>query len=80
MGFYEYKMLSEEQQWDEIWNNGNYLTYYINDDKRLNLYSLHAFFVEVELDNTGKKILGKGEFVCGHSLDKYAGSININDL
>lgn len=78
MGFYEYKMLAEEEQWDELWNKGSYLTHYIDVNTKLNLYALHAFFVEVKLDASGKKIINKEEFVCGHSLDKYAGSIDIN--
>lgn len=71
-------MLSEKQQWDELWANGSYLTHYIDTDTRSNLYALHAFFVEVKLNTTGKKIINKEEFVCGHSLDKYSGSIDIS--
>lgn len=80
MGLYEYKMLSEKQQWDELWAKGSYLTYFIEADTRLNLYALHAFFVEVKLNSTGKKIIRKEEFVCGYSLDKYSGSIDINKI
>lgn len=80
MGLYEYKMLSDEKQWNELWDNGKFLTHHVNEQRKLSLYALHAFFVEVELNASTNKILGKGEFVSGHSLDKYAGSIDISTL
>ena len=73
-------MLSEKQQWDELWSKGSYLTHFIDKDIRLNLYALHAFFVEVKLNAMGKKIISKEEFVCGYSLNKYSGSIDINKI
>ncbi|WP_281542399.1 hypothetical protein [Maribacter aestuarii] len=80
MGLYEYMMLSREQQWDELWDKGEFITHYKSIDCKFSLYALHAFFVEVELCVTTDRILGKGEFVSGHSLDKYAGSIDINSI
>ncbi|MEP2240415.1 MAG: hypothetical protein ABJI22_18760 [Maribacter sp.] len=77
MGLYEYMMLSENEQWNELWKNGQFITHYIDTTQKLSLYALHAFFVEVILDQKTNKILGKGHFVSGHSMDKYAGSIDI---
>lgn len=70
----------EKQQWDELWNEGKFITHYIDKKNKLSLYALYAFFVEVELNAATNKIIGKGEFVCGPSLDKYSGSIDISTL
>jgi len=80
MGLYEYMMLSEEEQWDDLWQNGTFLTHHIESDKKFSLYALYAFFVEVELDPRTNKIIGKGYFKTGETLDRYAGSIDINRL
>lgn len=80
MGLYEYMMLHEEEQWNELWANGQFITHYISAKEKLSLYALHTFFVEVELDLKTNKIIGKGNFVSGHSLDKYSGSIDINRI
>lgn len=76
MGLYEYMMLSETEQWNDLWDNGTYLT----NHKYCNLYALYDFFVEVEYDPTSNKILGKGHFKTGETLDRYSGSIDISKL
>lgn len=80
MGLYEYMMLTQEQQWDELWDNGKHITNYKSIDCSFSLYALHRFYVEVELCVSSGKILGKGIFKTGKTLDKYAGSIDINAI
>lgn len=80
MGLYEYMMLSETGQWNDLWQNRTYLTNHLESDKRYNLYALYAFFVEVEYDPKTNKILGKGHFKTGDTLDRYSGSIDINKI
>ena len=80
MGLYEYMMLSEEEQWNDLWQNGKFISHYKSIDCKFSLYALYDFFVEVELDPLTDKILGKEHFKEGHSLDKYVGSIDINKL
>ena len=80
MGLYEYMILSEEEQWNDLWQNGIFLTNFKAIDCKFSLYALYDFFVEVELDPITDKIVSKGHFKSGHSLDKYAGSIDINKL
>lgn len=80
MGLYEYKMLEKKKQWKELWNNGKFIARYIDEGIKLSLYALHVFFVEVELNVATNKIIGKGEFVCGHSLDKYSGGFDVINL
>ena len=80
MGFYEYLLLSTDQQWNELWNNGKHITNYKSIDCSFSLYALHKFYVEIELCVSTNKIIAKSEFVCGHALDKYAGNINIKEV
>ncbi|MFT7036458.1 MAG: hypothetical protein ACJA2S_004987 [Cyclobacteriaceae bacterium] len=80
MGLYEYMMLSEDEQWNDLWQNGTFLTHHIEPDKKFSLYSLYAFFVEVELDPRTNKIIAKAHFKTGETLDRYAGSIDVSKL
>jgi len=76
MGLYEYMMLSEDGQWNELWENGKHLTSIKYLDSKYSLYALHKFFVEVELHPVTDKIIGKVHFKTGHLLDKYSGKID----
>ncbi|WP_036153876.1 hypothetical protein [Maribacter forsetii] len=80
MGLYEYMMLSDTNQWNDLWQNGTFLTHHIGPKQKFSLYALYDFFVEVELDVNTNKIVAKGHFKTGETLDRYAGSIDINKL
>ncbi|MDF4204032.1 hypothetical protein PXD56_13750 [Maribacter sp. SA7] len=80
MGLYEYMMLPETDQWNNLWENSTYLTNHTTSKRKYNLYALYAFFVEVEYDPKTNKILGKGHFKTGEALDRYSGSIDINKI
>ena len=41
-------------------------------DASFSLYALDKFFVEVEWNDETDEIVGKGEFKCGGSLDRYS--------
>ena len=71
MGLYEYKMLSEDEQWNELWENGKHLDNRKYLNAKFSLYALHMFFVEVEL-SLSDKIIGKKEFKTGRIIDKYS--------
>lgn len=73
-------MLPETEQWNDLWENGKYLNHYIGAKEKCNLYALYDFFVEVELNPVSDKIIGKGHFKSGDTLDRYAGSIDINKV
>lgn len=77
MTLYEYLALSEEEQWDELWDNGKHIHYYKSIDCKFALYALHKFFVEVELCVSTDKILRKHPFKYGNRMDKYVGELNI---
>ncbi len=48
MTLYEYKMLSEDDQWDTVFSKGRYLDMVIEGNSKFVLYAIGKFFVEVE--------------------------------
>ena len=50
MTLYEYKMLSEDDQWDAVFSIGKFLDIFIEGNSKYVLYAIDKFFVEVELD------------------------------
>lgn len=73
-------MLPEDEQWDDLWKNGTFLTHHIEPFNKFSLYALYDFFVEVQLDPLTNRIKGKEHFKSGHSMDKYAGCIDIEKI
>ena len=71
MGLYEFLMLSNEEQWDVLWDKGVYLTSFKSIDCSYQLYAIDKFYVEVEMCITQDAILGMGVFAEGKKLDKY---------
>jgi len=47
LGLYEYTKLSEEKQWEILWDKGEFLTNLKLIDKSFSLYAIDKFFVEV---------------------------------
>jgi len=72
MTLYEYKMLSEDDQWDTVFSKGRFLDIVIEGNSKYVLYALDMFFVEVIWDNEKDEIKGKGTFKEGDSLNKYS--------
>ena len=72
MTFYEYKMLSEDDQWDAVFSIGKFLDIFIDGNSKYVLYAIDKFFVEVEWNIENDNIIGKGEFKCGETLDNYS--------
>lgn len=79
MGLYDYMILSEEEQWNELWAKGKFITNLKLIDRKYSLYALHSFFVEVEMTNEDK-IVTKKLFMEGHLIDKYSGNIDIENI
>jgi hypothetical protein len=76
MTLYEFLLLAEPQQYDEVLNkSGIYLDNHINGNHRYNLYAIDKFFVEVEYNNTENKIVGLRSFKTGSILDWYSNLI-----
>lgn len=72
MTLYEYKMLSEDEQYDAVFSKGKFLDIHIDGSTKYVLYALDMFFVEVIWDNEKDEIIGIGQFREGESLDKYS--------
>lgn len=49
---YEFKLLSDHKQYDMVFNQGEFIDYYLQGNSRFSLYALHKFFVEIEYDST----------------------------
>lgn len=73
-------LLSDKDQWNNLWDKGSFLTHYITPDHKYALYALYDFFIEVELDPITDKIISKAEFKTGAILDRYSGSIDITKI
>ena len=71
MTLYEYKMLSEDEQYETVFAKGKFLDIVIEGNSKLVLYAIDMFFVEVIWDNEKDEIIGKGTFKEGDSLNKY---------
>ena len=69
---YEYKMLSEDDQWDMVFSKGKFLDIVIEGNSKHVLYAIDKFFVEVEWNFETDEIVGKEVFKCGDTLDRYS--------
>ena len=72
MTLYEYKILSEDEQYDTVFAKGKFLDIVIEGNSKYVLYAIDKFFVEVNWDIKQDEIIGKGVFKEGDSLDKYS--------
>lgn len=72
MGLYEYTILSEEKQWEILWEKGEFITNLKMIDASFSLYAIDKFFIEVEWNDETDEIVGKGAFKCGDNLDRYS--------
>ena len=68
---YDYVLLTDEEQFNIIWNLGKHIDTYIDDNIRINLYAINEFFVEIYYDVELNKIIDKKHFKQGILLDKY---------
>jgi hypothetical protein len=77
MTLYEFIMLSEEEQYNTIWDKGVLVDQFIKNDIAINLYAINEFFVEIYYDQKANKILYKKHFKHGELLEKYLKKINL---
>lgn len=68
---YQYKLLSDQDQYDLLFTQGDFLDMIIAGNSRFAVYALFNFFVEVEYNNRENKIIGLKSFVTGEIIDKY---------
>ncbi len=72
MTLYEYKMLSEYDQFDTLFSKGRFLDMVIEGNSKYVLCVMDKFFIEVEWNIENDNIIGKEEFKYGDTLDKYS--------
>ncbi len=72
MTLYDYLMLDEPEQYNAIWDQGVFLDNAFEKGKRINLYAIDMFFVEVVYDSKTNKIIENRPFKQGHRIDKYS--------
>ena len=68
---YQYKLLSNHEQYDLLFTQGDFLDMIIAGNSRFVVYELFKFFVEIEYNNKENKIIGLKSFVTGKIMDKY---------
>lgn len=71
MTLYEFKLKSDHEQYDIVFNQGEFIEYHIEESRRFALYAVHKFFVEVEYDLWTNKVVKKNSFVEGEFLHRY---------
>lgn len=71
MKLYDYLRLSDELQYQTIWEIGKHIETLQQDGKTYLLYAINDFFVEVIYCDRTNSILSKNQFKQGEPLDKY---------
>lgn len=71
MRLYEFLTLSDEEQYQTVWDKGTHVENLENDGIIYQLYAISDFFVEIHYSVAENKILGKNQFKEGEHLEKY---------
>lgn len=66
---YQFKLLSDQEQSDLVFNKGQFLTFRLKINSRFALYALYKFFVEIEYDVKSNKIVNKVSFIFDEKID-----------
>jgi hypothetical protein len=77
MKLYEFTCLTDEEQYNAIWDIGTHVDNYIKDNIAINLYIINDFFVDVYYDKDKNRILYKKTFKQGELLEKYLDKIKL---
>ncbi|MGM1055442.1 MAG: hypothetical protein ACQEWG_06110 [Bacteroidota bacterium] len=72
ISLYEFLVLEDREQFDIVFNKGEFIDLQIDGNKRFALYAIDMFFVEVEYNNRRNIITNKTAFVAGEILNKYS--------
>lgn len=71
MKLYEFLMLSDELQYQTVWESGVHVDNIVYDRIHHQLYALNDFFVEIHYSVPDNKIIGKLAFKSGEPMEKY---------
>ena len=72
ISLYEFLVLPDQEQYNIVFNTGEFVDFQIDGNKRFALYAIDMFFVEVEYNNKKNIIVDKKAFVTGVILTKYS--------
>lgn len=75
MKLYEFLILSDELQYQAVWEYGVHIDNIIYNKIHHQLYAINDFYVEIRYSVSDNQILGKLAFKGGESLDKYLKSL-----
>jgi hypothetical protein len=71
MTLVEFNSLDYEAKLFKVINEGFFLENYVTSQIRINLYSLHKFYVELVYDSDNNKMVEIRSFQSGQNLDKF---------
>lgn len=71
MKLYEYKQLTEEEQYRILWNEGILIDACLEGTNKKLLYAINNFYVELWCHTLTNKIIWKLSFKQGRLLEKY---------
>lgn len=72
LSLYDFKLLTDHEQYDLVFSEGTFIDTLIEDNTRYALYAVDLFFVEIEYDVARNKIVGKTSFVTSDKLNSYS--------
>jgi len=77
---YEYNQLSLDDKASYLWNHGRYLVNRSTSSHRVNLYSLHSYYIEVWYNDQSNEIDQLRSFSSSNQLTPYLSLFEITDL
>ena len=72
MTLYNYNKLPDDDKFQVVFSEGQFLNHLIKGTKSFSLYALDKFFVEIEYNISENKIIGQTSFKTGALLDKHS--------
>tara|TARA_B100001105_G_C22236756_1_gene376457 strand:+ start:423 stop:659 length:237 start_codon:yes stop_codon:yes gene_type:complete len=71
MKLYEFLILSDELQYQAVWERGVHVDNILYNRIHHQLYAINDFYVEIHYSVSDNKIIGKLAFKGGEVLEKY---------
>ncbi|SFQ39827.1 hypothetical protein [Flavobacterium akiainvivens] len=77
MTLYEFLGLTDLQQYQAVWHQGNHIDTLVHKDAIYLLYAMGNFYVEIMYSKDSHDILGKNQFKYGEHLEKYLPKLDL---
>ncbi len=72
MGIYDFNILTQNDRYNRVFTEGQFIDTVSQGDIKYALYSLSSFWVEIKYYSPSNKIIGISSFVAGEKLDRYS--------